>query len=118
MSSRLKAGAVAGSLMFLAGLVWLPAHAADDHASGHSSGHVSGKGKGPKYGGGNRGSSHSSEVHKQGNHGQPGATGGSKSLEGKVFVEGSEGRGKGPGPMGGSSGEETNHHDDGETHEH
>jgi len=62
------------------------AYAADEHAEGHSSGHSGGgEGKGPKYMGGDRGSSHSSESHKGGSAHHDSTGGGSKSVENKIF---------------------------------
>lgn len=90
------------------------AYAAEDsHGSGHTSG---GKGKGPKYQGGDRGSSHSSESHKGGSSHHDSDSGGSKSVEGKVFEEG--GKGKGPKYMGGKSGAGETSHEEGTEHTH
>ncbi|MDP1928004.1 MAG: hypothetical protein Q8K62_05775 [Thiobacillus sp.] len=53
------------------------AYAADSHDDSHSSGHTSGgKGKGPKYMGGDRGSSHGSSAHKGGSSLHVGSVGG------------------------------------------
>jgi hypothetical protein len=68
-------------------------------------------------GGGDHGSGHSSQSHKGGSHHHDGETGGSKSIEGKVFDDG--GRGKGPKYMGGKTGTGgTDHHDGGTEHTH
>ena len=75
-------------LLLAAGLAMGSAasHAADSHTDGHTDSHASGgKGKGPKYMGGDRGSSHSSESHKGGSAHHDSSAGGSKSVEGKIF---------------------------------
>jgi hypothetical protein len=73
----LSAGLATGSVI---------AYAADSHDDGHSSGHTSGgKGKGPKYMGGDRGTAHTSSSHKGGSSHHESSTGGSKSVESKVF---------------------------------
>jgi hypothetical protein len=95
----------AAMMLLAAGLVTgnVASYAADSHSDGHTSGHTSGsKGKGPKYMGGERGSSHSSQSHKGGTHHHDSSSGGSKAVEGKIF--------------GGSGGHET--HDEGTTHAH
>jgi hypothetical protein len=80
-------------------------HAAETHTDGHSSGESGGKGKGPKYMGGDRGSSHSSESHKGGSAHHDSSGGGSKSVESKIFH--------------GKSGEEGGSHEDaGTEHTH
>lgn len=61
-------------------------HAADSHDDGHASGHTAGgQGKGPKYQGGDRGSSHGSSAHKGGSSHHDGSEGGSKAVESKIF---------------------------------
>lgn len=96
--------------------------AADDHSS-HEGAHELGKGKGPKRGAGQRGSSHSDEVHDMSSHSHTSGKGGSKSLEAKVFHGDTGGRGKGPRFMGGKpeGHDESDHdeaaHDDGGSHE-
>jgi hypothetical protein len=61
-------------------------YAADSHSDGgHSDGHSGGKGKGPKYMGGDRGTSHSSSSHKGGSSHHDSSEGGSKSVEDKIF---------------------------------
>jgi hypothetical protein len=75
-------------LLLAAGLATanVATYAADSHDDGHSSGHTGGgKGKGPKYMGGDRGSSHSSSSHKGGSSHHDSSSGGSKSVEGKIF---------------------------------
>lgn len=64
-------------------------YAAHDEGGGESSGHSDGKGKGPKYMGGDRGSSHSSESHKGGSAHHDSSGGGSKSGEDNIFHDGS-----------------------------
>lgn len=61
------------------------AYAAHDEGGESSSGHSGGKGKGPKYMGGDRGSSHGSSAHKGGSSHHDGSAGGSKSAESKIF---------------------------------
>ncbi len=98
----LSAGLAMGSSASLA--VDDGGHSAGGHSDGHTSG---GKGKGPKYMGGDRGTSHSSSSHKGGSSHHDSTGGGSKSLEGKIF------HGKG------SSGEKGDDHgEDGTTHSH
>lgn len=78
----------ATTLLLAAGLATASVitYAADSHDDGHSSGHTGGgKGKGPKYMGGDRGSSHSSSSHKGGSSHHDSSSGGSKSVEGKIF---------------------------------
>jgi hypothetical protein len=96
------------TLLLAAGLATVGAavHAAESHTDGHSSGHTSGgKGKGPKYMGGERGTSHSSQSHKGGSHHHDSSTGGSKSVEGKIF-------------HGNPGGHDTSHEDGGTEHSH
>lgn len=86
-------------------------HAADSHTS-HTDGHTSGGGgKGPKFMGGDRGSGHSSQTHKGGSHHHDGGSGGSKSVEHKIFS--SDIGHAGGVPAGG-----TDHHDSGVEHAH
>ena len=84
-------------------------YAAHDEG-GESSGHSGGKGKGPKYMGGDRGSSHSSESHKGGSAHHDSSAGGSKSVEGKIFHGKSGGHDEG--------GTDGSHDDGGTEHTH
>ena len=78
------------------------AYAAHDEG-GELSSHSGGKGKGPKYMGGDRGSSHGSSAHKGGSSHHDGSEGGSKSAESKIFH----------GKSGGSGGHDDGGHEDG-----
>lgn len=72
-------------LFALAVVLWASAGVANDHGSSHDGGHESGKGRVANRGGGDRGSAHSREVHKDGSHGNADGPGGSSALEHKVF---------------------------------
>lgn len=76
-------------------------YAAEDHTDSHAEGHSGGKGKGPKYMGGDRGSSHTSETHKGGTSHHDSSEGGSTSLEDTIF--------RGHKPPGAGSGEDGSH---------
>ncbi|MBC2730471.1 hypothetical protein [Thiobacillus sp.] len=84
-------------------------YAAESHTDGHSSGESGGKGKGPKYMGGDRGSSHSSESHKGGSAHHDSSGGGSKSTESKIFHGKSGGHDEASTEAGHESGTEHTH---------
>lgn len=73
----------------------------DSHSDSHADGDSGGKGKGPKYMGGDRGSSHSGSSHSGGSSHHDTSDGGSKTLEDTVF--------RGKKPPGAGSGEDGSH---------